>query len=136
MTESLSAHSTGINNTIYHNRFVMVEGCNSQPTAIFHSTPQPLYNPNQFPCKLSNPCYKESQMYSFIAKSVFNDHLGSSNDPCYVQNLVIMNPVIKRLRCNCLLDSTGIYMYYGITRQQLAESWKSLSYLACQNQYN
>ena len=27
---------------------------------------------------------------------VFNDHLGSSNDPCYIQNCVIMNRVIKR----------------------------------------
>ena len=38
-------------------------------------------------------------MYSYIAKSVLNDHLGSSNDPCYIQNRVITNRVIKRLRC-------------------------------------
>ena len=38
-------------------------------------------------------------MYSYIAKSVLNDHLGSSNDPCCIQNRVIMNRVIKRLRC-------------------------------------
>ena len=42
-------------------------------------------------------------MYSYIAKSVFNDHLGSSNDPFYIQNRVITNRVIKRLRCNSLL---------------------------------
>ena len=39
-------------------------------------------------------------MYSYIVKSVFIDHLGSSNDPCYIQNHVIMDRVIKRLRCN------------------------------------
>ena len=38
-------------------------------------------------------------MHSYIAKSVFNDHLVSSNDLCYIQNRVIMNRVIKRLRC-------------------------------------
>ena len=41
-------------------------------------------------------------MYSYIAKSVFDDHLGSSNDPCYIQNRVITNRVIKRLRCTCI----------------------------------
>ena len=30
-----------------------------------------------------------------LQNQVFNDHLGSSNDPCYVQNCVIMNRVIK-----------------------------------------
>ena len=38
-------------------------------------------------------------MYSYIAKSVFNDPNFSSTDPCYIQNCVIMNRVIKRLRC-------------------------------------
>ena len=38
-------------------------------------------------------------MFSYIAKSVSNDHLGSTNDPCYIQNRVITNRVIKRLRC-------------------------------------
>ena len=37
-------------------------------------------------------------MYSYIAKSVFDDHLGSSNEPCYIQNRVITNCVIKRLK--------------------------------------
>ena len=35
-----------------------------------------------------------------IGKSVSSDHLGSTTDPCYIQNRVIMNRVIKRLRCN------------------------------------
>ena len=39
-------------------------------------------------------------MYNYIGKSVLNDHLGSSTDPCYIQNRVIMNRVIKRLRCS------------------------------------
>ena len=45
-------------------------------------------------------------MYSNIGKSVLNDHLGSSTDPCYIQNRVIMNRVIKRLRCSCLYLTT------------------------------
>ena len=38
-------------------------------------------------------------MYSYIGKSVLNDHLGSNTEPCYIQNHVITNRVIKRLRC-------------------------------------
>ena len=45
-------------------------------------------------------------MYSYIAKSVFNNHLGSSNDGCYIQNHVITNHVIKWLRCTLLLIAT------------------------------
>ena len=49
-------------------------------------------------------------MYSYIAKSVLNDHLGSSNDPCYIQNRVITDRVIKRLRCIYIY----IYIYINI----------------------
>ena len=42
--------------------------------------------------------YNKSKMYSHIAKSVFNDHLGSNNEPCYNQNGVVSNRVIKLLR--------------------------------------
>ena len=45
-------------------------------------------------------------MYSYIAKSVFDDHLGSSNELCYIQNCVIMNRVIKRLMCIILAAKT------------------------------
>ena len=38
-------------------------------------------------------------MYSYIGKSVSNDHLGSSTDPCGIQNHVITDIFIKRLRC-------------------------------------
>ena len=43
-------------------------------------------------------------MYRYIGISFLNDHLGSSTDPCFIQNFVIMNRVItnhviKRLRC-------------------------------------
>ena len=31
-----------------------------------------------------------------LQNQVFNDHLGSSIDSCYIQNCVIMNRVIKR----------------------------------------
>ena len=36
---------------------------------------------------------------SCIGKSVSNEHLGSSNDMCYIQNGVIMQHILKRLRC-------------------------------------
>ena len=39
-------------------------------------------------------------MYAYIGKSVSNHHLGFHTDSCCVQNHVIMNLVIKRLRCN------------------------------------
>ena len=35
---------------------------------------------------------------------MLNDHLGSSTEPCYIQNHVIGNRVIKRLRCVCKQD--------------------------------
>ena len=38
-------------------------------------------------------------MYSYIGKSFSNDCLGSSTDPCCIQNRVIMNRIIKKLRC-------------------------------------
>ena len=37
----------------------------------------------------------------YIGKEVLNCHLGSSPGPCYIQNRVIMNRVIKRFRCTC-----------------------------------
>ena len=33
-------------------------------------------------------------MYSYKGKSVQNDPLGSSSDPCYIQNNAIMNHVL------------------------------------------
>ena len=36
-------------------------------------------------------------MYSYIRKSVLNDHLGSNTVPCFIRNCVITNRVIKRL---------------------------------------
>ena len=43
-------------------------------------------------------------MYSNIGNSGLNDYLGSSSDPCYIQNRVITNRVIKRLRCTFIFD--------------------------------
>ena len=45
-------------------------------------------------------------MHSHIAKSVLNDNVGSSN-ACYIQNCVITNRVMKRLRC------ISIFQYLG-----------------------
>ena len=38
-------------------------------------------------------------MYNCIGKTVFNDHLGSSFDQCYIQYRVILNQVINRFMC-------------------------------------
>ena len=46
--------------------------------------------------------------YMYIGKSVLNDHLGSSTDPCYIQSRVITNRVIKRLRCIYILRQTEL----------------------------
>ena len=37
----------------------------------------------------------------YIGKGILNSHLGSIPDPCYIQNHVITNCVIKRFRCIC-----------------------------------
>ena len=41
-------------------------------------------------------------MYSYIGKSVVNDRLEFSTDLCNIQNRVLTNLVIKRLRCNMI----------------------------------
>ena len=69
-------------------------------------------------------------MYSYIAKSVFNDQLGSSTDPCYIQNRAITNRVIKRLRCTCLnplIDEvlTSIHNQYYEHLKNIAKSEQS-----------
>ena len=40
-----------------------------------------------------------SKLCSYTCKSVFNDHLGSNTELCYIQNHVITNRDIKRLEC-------------------------------------
>ena len=37
-------------------------------------------------------------MYRHIAKIEKNDHLGSNNDQCYIQNHAVLEHVIKRSR--------------------------------------
>ena len=52
-----------------------------------------------------------SKMYSYIlyiAKSVPNDHLGSSTDPCYIQNCVIMHRVMLDI-ITCIWVNVKIY---------------------------
>ena len=53
-------------------------------------------------------------MYSKIGKSVLNDHLGSNIDPCYIQNRVIMNRVIKRLKVyNFQVQKSDIFLIFA-----------------------
>ena len=64
-----------------------------------------------------------------------NDQLGSNTDPRYIQNRVIMNRVIKRLRCNCS-ESCSQYECSKIASQLAhhenevsSREWLSLLYL-------
>ena len=41
-------------------------------------------------------------MYNNIGKSVLNDHLGSSTDPCYIPNHVMSLVVRKTAFCICV----------------------------------
>ena len=65
-------------------------------------TPQPLYNTIvrvQTNFCVSYPFRVIMKVKcSYIRKLVLYDHLGSSFESCYIQNHVIMNPVIKRLK--------------------------------------
>ena len=53
-------------------------------------------------------------MYSYIGKSVSNDHLGSSTDPCGIQNHVITDSFIKRLRCIFICTLQAIQVLGGM----------------------
>ena len=61
-----------------------------------YTTPQPLYNTIVGVQDNFRVSYPVRKIYTYIAKS---DHLGSMNDPCYIQNCAVMNRVIKRSRC-------------------------------------
>ena len=55
---------------------------------------QPIFRvsyPNHVISRVKCICY--------IGKGVLNSHLRSKPEPCYIQNCVIMNRVIKRFRC-------------------------------------
>ena len=68
-------------------------------------TPQPLYNTivgiqASFRVSYPNRVITRVKCISYIGKEVLNCHLGSNPVPCYIQNRVITNRVIKRFRCN------------------------------------
>ena len=74
-------------------------------TAAVSTTPQPLHNTIvgvQASFRVSYPIHVISRVkcIDYIGKGVLNNHLGSNPDPCYIQNHVITNCVIKRLRCS------------------------------------
>ena len=69
------------------------------------STPQPLYNTiagvqAHFRVSYPNRVITRVKFIGYIGKWVLNSHLGSNSDPCYIQNRVITNRVIKRFRCS------------------------------------
>ena len=64
---------------------------------------QPLYNTifgiqANFRVSYPNRVISRVKCIGFIGKGVFDSHLGSSPDPCYIQNRVISGRVIKRFR--------------------------------------
>ena len=74
------------------------------------STPQPLYNTIvgvHVNFRVSNPnrVIWRVKCIVYIGNGVLNGHLGSNLEPCYIQNGIVMNRVIKRFRCLLKLDS-------------------------------
>ena len=74
-------------------------------TTISLSTPQPLNDTIvgvQANFRVSYPIRVISRVkcIDYIRKGVLNSHLGSNPDPCYIQNYVITNRVIKRFGCS------------------------------------
>ena len=81
------------------------------------NTPQSLYNTIvgvQANFRVSYPIRVISRVkcIGYIGKGVLNSNLGSNPDPCCIQNRVITNRVIKRLRCTFFLKHPNdIYTY-------------------------
>ena len=59
-------------------------------------------------------------MSSYIGNSVLNDHMGSNPIPCYIQNSVILNHVIKRMRCICYINQ------YIVDSASFSDTWSKL----------
>ena len=77
------------------------------------NTPQPLYNTIvrvQANFRVSYPIRVISRVkcIGYIGNGVLKSHLGSNTDLCCIQNRVITNRVIKRLRCIILLNIAKI----------------------------
>ena len=71
---------------------------------IFLYTPQPLYKTIvgvqiNFCVCYPNRVIMRVKCIGYIGKEVLNCYLGSNPDPCYIQNHVITNSVIKRFKC-------------------------------------
>ena len=79
--------------------------------------PQPLYNTIvgvQANFHVSYPIHviERVKCIGYIRKRVLNSHLGSNPDPCCIQNRVITNCVIKRLRVYFqILNSGGTFAH-------------------------
>ena len=70
-----------------------------------YNIPQPLYNTivgvqDNFRVSYPNRVIMRVKCIGYIAKGILNCYLGSNSDPCYIQDRVITNRVIKRFRCN------------------------------------
>ena len=66
-------------------------------------TPQPLYNTivgvqDNFHVSYPKSVIRRVKCIGYIAKGILNCYLESNSDPCYIQDCVIMNRVIKRFR--------------------------------------
>ena len=71
---------------------------------IIDGTPQPLYNTivwvqANFRVSYPNRVITRVKCIDYVEKGILNSHLGFISDPCYIQNRVITNRVIKRFRC-------------------------------------
>ena len=83
-----------------------------------NGTPQPLYDTSfgvkaNFHVSYPNQVISRLKYVCNIGKKVLNSHFWSNRDPCYIQNCVTMNRVIKRFWCPCcnIKDHNGRTRY-------------------------
>ena len=91
------------------------------------NTPPPLYNTivgiqSNFRVSYPNRVIWRVKYIGYIGKGVLNSHLGSNPDPCYIQNRVITNRAIKRLRCTFIS-----YAHFQSLTPQLGALYKLTS---------
>ena len=78
-----------------------------------NNTTQPLYNTivwvqAHFRVSYPNRVILRVTCKGYIGKGVLNHHLRSNPDPCYIQNRVKINRVVKRFRCIYFIYSKPI----------------------------
>ena len=104
-------------------KFCHITPCHESLAINAPNTPQLLYNTIvgvQANFRVSYPIRVISRVKCLddIRKGVLNSHLGSNPNPCYIQNRVITNSVIKRFRCKmCLPIKRTFNDFFALTKK-------------------